>query len=108
MSLFFFGGNFVSGADSSRIILEFRSQKRAVTIHTYLFIKTTLGEFGNNKSFIISDETVLMELRPWQREVLKFSKEIIGTVKTSLVGDRSEESTLGNFVTDAIVNYVST
>ena len=57
-------------------------------------------------SFIISDETVLMELRPWQREVLKFSKEIIGTVKTSLVGDRSEESTLGNFVTDASVNYV--
>ena len=49
-----------------------------------------------------------MELRPWQREVLKFSKEIIGTVKTSLVGDRSEESTLGNFVTDAIVYYVST
>ena len=66
-----------------------------------------MGDFGNNKSFIISDETVLMELRPWQREVLKFSKEIIGTVKTSLVGDRSEESTLGNFVTDAIVNYVS-
>jgi len=54
------------------------------------------------------DETVLMELRPWQREVLKFSKEIIGTVKTSLVGDRSEESTLGNFVTDAIVNYYAT
>lgn len=77
-------------------------------LRTYLFIKTTLGDFGNNKSFIISDETVLMELRPWQREVLKFSKEIIGTVKTSLVGDRSEESTLGNFVTDAIVNYVST
>ena len=67
-----------------------------------------MGEFGSNKSFIISDETVLMELRPWQREVLKFSKEIIGTVKTSLVGDRSEESTLGNFVTDAIVHYVST
>ena len=78
---------------------------------TYLLIYKdyiALGDFGNNKSFIISDETVLMELRPWQREVLKFSKEIIGTVKTSLVGDRSEESTLGNFVTDAIVNYVST
>ena len=54
-----------------------------------------------------SDKSILEELKPWQDEIRIFSETVIGKAKEPLIGDRAAESTLGNFITDSMVHYVS-
>ena len=61
----------------------------------------------SNISFNILDQDVLKALKPYQEEVEKLKKRIIGTIETTLENSRIQESSFGNFVTDAFVLYVS-
>ena len=62
----------------------------------------------NNVSFNISDQDVLKALKPYQKDVEKLKKTVVGTIETTLEHSRTQESSFGNFVTDAFVQYVST
>jgi hypothetical protein len=61
--------------------------------------------------FGILDQDVLNALEPWKEKLIKqfpdFYK-VVGRIEESLKSSRTEESTLGNFVTDAMVHFVST
>ena len=61
----------------------------------------------SNFSFNTLDQDVLKALKPYQEEVEKLKKRIIGTIETTLENSRIQESSFGNFVTDAFVLYVS-
>ena len=62
----------------------------------------------SNVSFIILDQDVLKALEPYQVDVEKLKKTVVGTIETTLERSRIQESSFGNFVTDAFVQYVST
>ena len=61
----------------------------------------------SNVSFNILDQDVLKALKPYQKDVEKLKKRVIGTIETTLEQSRTQESSFGNFVTDAFVLYVS-
>ena len=46
-------------------------------------------------------------LRPWQEKVESLNNQVIGRTLAPLTASRAHESTLGNFVTDAMVHWVS-
>ena len=62
----------------------------------------------SNVSFNILDQDVLRALKPYQEKVKKLKKTVVGTIETTLESSRTHESSIGNFVTDAFVLYVST
>jgi 2',3'-cyclic-nucleotide 2'-phosphodiesterase (5'-nucleotidase family) len=62
----------------------------------------------SNVSFNILDQDVLKALEPYQVDVEKLIKTVVGTIETTLERSRTQESSFGNFVTDAFVQYVST
>ena len=55
----------------------------------------------------VTDKNVLEELKPWREQVQEFSRVVLGTTHKVLTGSRAYESSLGNFVADSMVNYVS-
>ena len=62
----------------------------------------------SNVSFNILDQDVLKALEPYQVDVEKLKTTVVGTIETTLENSRTQESSFGNFVTDAFVQYVST
>ena len=62
----------------------------------------------SNVSFNVLDQDVLEALEPYQEKVEKLKKTVVGTIETTLERSRTQESSFGNFVTDAFVQYVST
>ena len=61
----------------------------------------------SNQTFTFSDTAVLDALSPWKEKVQKLSEKVIGKTLVPLTASRAHESTLGNFVTDSMVHYVS-
>ena len=61
---------------------------------------------------IVQAQDVLDELEKWRPRILEVTKNIIGSTKVFLEGDsvicRRTECNLGNLITDAIVDHVST
>ena len=55
----------------------------------------------------VTDEIVLEELKPWREQVQEFSRVVLGTTRKVFTGSRAHESSLGNFITDSYVYYVS-
>ena len=55
----------------------------------------------------LTDKNVLEELKPWREEVQEFSRVVLGTTRKVFTGSRAHESSLGNFITDSYVYYVS-
>jgi len=49
------------------------------------------------------DQEVLDQLKPWKEKLIRLSKDVIGSTAHVLDISRSHESTLGNFVADAMV-----
>ena len=49
------------------------------------------------------DQEVLDQLEPWKHKLSKLSKEVVGSTAHVLDISRSQESTLGNFITDSMV-----
>ena len=45
-------------------------------------------------------------LRPWKENLKSLSNEVVGFAQVTLHHKRYEESTLGNFVADSMVNWV--
>jgi 5'-nucleotidase len=61
--------------------------------------------------FLFADPFILQELNKWGKNITALSNEEIGRTKVLLDGDtihcRLKECNLGNFLTDAYVDYVS-
>jgi 5'-nucleotidase len=62
--------------------------------------------------FLFTDPFVLEELNRWKKNISLMAEEEIGVTKVLLDGDtrhcRVHECNLGNFITDAYIDYVST
>ena len=50
------------------------------------------------------DPVIVAEVAPWRAKLDVLSKTVIGSAATLLLESRSEESNIGNFVADAMVN----
>ena len=50
------------------------------------------------------DPVIVAEVAPWRAKLDVLSKTVIGSAATLLLQSRSEESNIGNFVADAMVN----
>jgi 5'-nucleotidase len=62
--------------------------------------------------FLLLDPFILEELNKWRKNITSQENEEIGKTKVVLDGDtthcRVMECNLGNFITDAYIDYVST
>ena len=50
------------------------------------------------------DPVIVAEIAPWRVKLDELSKTVIGSAETLLLESRGEESNIGNFVADAMVN----
>jgi len=68
-----------------------------------------LNNFNGNPILLTQnfpeDQDVLKALEPFQEKVEILKKTVVGTIETTLEHSRTQESSFGNFVTDAFVQY---
>ena len=53
------------------------------------------------------DQNILNQLKPYKKDIEELMSDIVGSTKIDLTTYRNQESPLGNFITDSMVNWVS-
>ena len=99
------------------------SQKKVPVVQAYAYTKY-LGDlqlsfddngdlisYGGNPILLVQsmpeDQNILNQLKPYKKEVETLLKEIVGSTKIDLETYTNGESPLGNFISDSMVNWVS-
>ena len=55
---------------------------------------------------VVADPFVLEELKPWTDEIALLSNDVVGQTQVLLYNSREKETNFGNFLTDAMVDWV--